>query len=147
MTEPNFMSWDVFDRDGTEIETAVRLLLLDPKRRRRFQLGAVYEKRTTELLAEVLSTSFGPVVVYWAQVGAWANSKPRPSGVGVPLHMRQHRKSRPVAPLTGEADQLFRVMSRSNTSYELRGVDLIRAITEGVDLPQAALTFKGLTRL
>ncbi len=85
MTEPNCMSWDVFDRDRAEIEAAVALLLADPKRRKRFQLGAVYEKHTNELLAEVLSTNFGPVVVYWTQVGAWANSKPQPSGAGVPL--------------------------------------------------------------
>ena len=142
------MSWDTFDHNGAQIETAVRLLLVDPKRRRKRQLAAVYENRTHELLAEVLSTSFGPVVVYFSQVGAWANDKPRAPGKGVPLYLRQRRTSRPVAPLTGEADQLFRMMSRSNTSYEVLGADLIRAITEGSRASDdGALIFKRLTRL
>ena len=141
------MSWETFDLNGAQIETAVRLLLVDPKRRRRL-LGAVYENRTGERLAEVLSTSFGPVVVYSAQVGAWANDKPRAPGKGVPLYLRQRRTSRPVAPLTGEAEQVFRVMSRSNTSYEVRGADFVRAITEGSRASDdGALIFKRLSHL
>jgi hypothetical protein len=52
-----YMSREVFHRHRDEITAAVRLLLADPKRRKRFQFATVYEKnRRNELLAEVLST-------------------------------------------------------------------------------------------
>ncbi len=130
------MSREVFDRNGEQIVTAVRLLLADPKRRKRRQLVAVYEKnekRTHELVAEVLRTNFGPVVVYSTHVGTWANEKHRGPGEGVPVHLRQYRKSRSIKPLTGEADQAFSVMSRSNTLYEITGTDLSRIITGDVN--------------
>jgi hypothetical protein len=132
----------------------VKLLLADSKRRRRFQLATVYEKRTNELLAEVLDTGFGPVVVYSAPVGGvLANPKQRTVGQGVPLHFRQHRTSR-VAPLTGEPGQVLAVMSRTNIDYALTGADLIRVSTGDADRrtfrftgdDNQTLTFRSMSR-
>jgi hypothetical protein len=130
-----YMSREVFHQHRDEITAAVRLLLADPRRRKRFQLATVYEKkRRNELLAEVLSTGFGPVVAYSAGVGTMANRAAQGGpGKGVPLHVRQHRQNRIIAPLTGEDGQIISVMSRSNTEYQLRGVDLARTIAGDVD--------------
>jgi hypothetical protein len=119
------MSREVFDQNGDAIGAAVRLLLDNPKRRRQFQLATVYEKRTNELLVEVLFTGFGPVVVYSTRI-----MRSGKSGFG---GVRQYRKSRPIAPLTGKDDQVFYVMSRSTVGYELWGSDLIRVVAGDVD--------------
>ncbi|HWF69017.1 MAG TPA: hypothetical protein VG187_05535, partial [Mycobacterium sp.] len=79
------MSWKTFDENRERIEVAVQLLIADPKRRKRFQLAEVFETSSSEQLAEVLSTNFGPVVVYSTQVGTMANWKERAPGEGVPL--------------------------------------------------------------
>jgi len=123
------MSYNTFDENREQIETDVRLLLSDPKRRKLSRLAVLYENSTNELLAEVLSTDFGPVVVFWTSIGRWANQKPRESGQGEPLHLRQYRKKRSVAPLAAESDQVFFVMSRSNTLYSVWASDFVRVIT------------------
>ena len=43
-------------------------------------------------------------------------------------------------------DQIFDVMSRSNSGYELLGTDLIRFIASDVDPATAGLTFKRVVR-
>ena len=129
----DYMSREVFGQHRDEITAAVKLLLADPKRRKRSQLATVHEKRSHELLAEVLKTSLGLVVAYSAGVGTMANWTPRGQGQGVPLHLRQHRQNRAIAPLTGEDSQVVSVMSRSNTEYQLRGADLVRLIAGDID--------------
>lgn len=66
MTQFETMSPDYFESNEAAIRTAVHLLRVNAKRRKRFQLATVYEKRSGELLVEVFATSFGPVVVYAA---------------------------------------------------------------------------------
>lgn len=132
------MSSETFDQNSDEIVAAVRLIVADSKRRRKFQLAIVYESHTNELLAEVLSTSFGPVVVYSTAIGAHSRNT-------VMVGSRQYRRNRPIAALTGE-DQIFDVMSRSNSGYELLGTDLIRFIASDVDPATAGLTFKRVVR-
>lgn len=115
---------------------------------KRFWLAEVYEVNASERLAEVLSTSFGgPVVVYSIRVAVMANWKDRAPGEGVPLHLRQVRHFRPIAPLTGSADQVFWLMSRVDIEYSLRGVDLVRFITDDTVAPDhdPNLTFKRVT--
>lgn len=139
------MSAKEFDANEKQIRTAVRLLRADSKLHNKFQHLAVYEKRSGELLAEVLWTAFGPVVVYKTQVGAWANHKPGAPGQGVTMHLRQHRKSRSIAPLTGASDQMFTVMSRSNASYEVTGGALVRALSGEGAPTDTPLVFKRVT--
>jgi hypothetical protein len=134
------MTREMFDQNAEEICTAVRFLLANPKRRKKFQLATVYEKRTNELLAEVLSTVFGPVVVYVTAIGAHSRNT-------VMVGSRQHRRGRPIGPFTGEPHQIFDVMSRSNASYALLGADLIRAIAEDTASDETgALIFKRVAR-
>jgi hypothetical protein len=104
----------------------VTLLVAVSKRRRKFQLATVHEKHTNDLLAEVLSISFGPVVVYSTGFGASSRNT-------VMVGSRQYRGGRPIAPLTGEINQSFDVISHSNASYEPLGVDLLRVIAEDAD--------------
>jgi hypothetical protein len=150
----DFMSWETFDQNSDEIVAAVRLLVADSKRRRRFQLVTVYEKRTGEpgeLLIEVLATSFGPVIVYSVAYGRPANQ-----GSGVPFHTRQARDGRHIARLSGDASrpQVFDVASRAGANYSITRGDLIRLITEHVDPStfrfigddEGALTFKRVAR-
>jgi hypothetical protein len=63
------MTYDVFDENWSTIATEVKTILgAGGKTRRRFRVfrGAVYERKTGELLAELLRTSLGPVVVFRA---------------------------------------------------------------------------------
>ena len=123
------MSREVFEQHRDEIDTAVKLLLTNPKLRKKFQLALVYEKRTSELLAEVLFTSFGPVVVYPIGVGATGHNTAMLPTIGT----RQYRGHRVVSPLTGDVHRYFDVVSRSNAAYEIRAVDLVRVISGDVD--------------
>jgi hypothetical protein len=144
------MSWETFDQNSDEIVAAVRLIVADSKRRRKFQLAAVYERRTNELLVEVFQTGFGPVVVYSVAYGHPANQP------GVPFHTRQARNGRPIARLSGDASrpQVFDVASRAGANYSITRGDLIRLITEEVDPAtfrfigddERALTFKRVAR-
>jgi hypothetical protein len=140
------MSWDTFDENRQEIEAAVRLLLRDSKRRSLFKVVEVYETSTNELLAEVLSINFGPVVVYSTQVGVMANWKERAPGEGVPLHLRRQRGPRQITPLTGGSNQVFWVMSRSDNQYRLSGSDFVRVIADGGRPEHPNLTFKRVAR-
>jgi hypothetical protein len=120
------MSRETFEQHGDEIVTAVRLILADSKRRRRFQLATVHEKASNELLVEALWTLLGPVVVY-------STGHVQPSRNSVWVRPRQDRGGGSIAPLTGAADQTFNVVSRSGVEYDIWAVDLIRVITGDVD--------------
>lgn len=123
------MSRETFEQHGDEIHTAVRLLLADSKRRKRFQLATVHERSSKELLAEVLDTSFGPVVVYSTGIAATSRATSNLPMIGT----RQYRGNRAISPLTGDAGQTFDVVSRSNVMYDIWGRDLIHVITGEVD--------------
>jgi hypothetical protein len=151
MSGLDFMRWETFDQNSDEIVAAVRLIVADSKRRRKFQLAAIYERHTNELLAEVFSTGFGPVVVYSVAYGQPANRFG-----GAPFHTRQARDGRPIARLSGDASrpQVFDVASRAGANYSITRGDLIRLITEDVDPStfrfigddEGALTFKRVAR-
>ena len=130
------MSREFFDENRDKIDTALRLLFDDPKLHRQSRLATVYEKRSGELLVEVLWTSFGPVVVY-------SNSGGGTSRNTVFVGPRQNRGNRAIAPLSGDADeaQVFFAASRRAAMYEIRRADLIRIL--GGDVDPATFRFAG----
>lgn len=108
-----FHSREAFDADRENIELAVRLLISDAKRRKRFQIATVYDRAHSELVAEVLGINSGPVVAYSARVGGVMANR---TGAGsITFHDRQLRDYRMVVPLTGDDGQTVTVMTRSNT--------------------------------
>jgi hypothetical protein len=119
MTEvaPDTMSQDVFDQNWSTIAVEVNTILAAKgKTRKRFRIVAVYEKSSGELLAEVLRTSFGPVVVYRA--GAMGHgSIRRDPGAELPSYIIGTRQGRgalkfDVQPFTGYANQYFMMTTR-----------------------------------
>jgi hypothetical protein len=111
VTEPQFMSWDVFNDNQPAITADVwTILAAKGKNRRRFRLDAVYEKATSVLVAEVLQTTCGPVVVMTdAEHG------------GASEHMDDiRRRGRDIAPLTGDPSEQFVIRAKSR-SYVVMG--------------------------
>ena len=131
-----FMSQDVFDSNNEQIRIAVQLLLAKPESRKKFQLAAVYEKSSGDLLAEVLPTALGPVVVY-------ATSTMGNSLNQMMIGPRQIRSGRRIDPLLSDprVGQVFWAASRSAAMYPITRADLIRIITEEVD--PATFRFSG----
>jgi hypothetical protein len=108
---PASMGWDVFDRHLPDIKTAVAAIRAMPSRRRRpWTLTRVIEKRTHELLAEVFTTTWGPVVAFTdAEHG------------GTSTNVRSNSDRDSMAPLTGDPNQEFIIEGRSQ-SYVTWGV-------------------------
>lgn len=124
------MTRQMFDEHRDEIDRAVTLVTKDPKRRKLFQIATVYNRQSSELLAEVLLTHYGLVVAYAARTGGvMANISP--GGGGLALHDRQLRDFRWIAPLTGVDGQTITTMSRGNVAYELALTELIDFIERG----------------
>lgn len=69
--------------------------------------GAVYERSTDQLVAQVLRTTKGPVVVH--RVAAIQTESGRPARVDIRGFRREHG----IAPLTGEPDQQFAIKGKS----------------------------------
>jgi hypothetical protein len=111
-----FMSGETFERNWPTIGLALEVLADRPRSRRRARLLAVYDARST-MIAEVLGTQYGPVVVMHTAVR---------DGVD---RIQQDRK-RGVEPLTGDPDQWFVVTTRHG-QHVLRAKDLIACIRDG----------------
>lgn len=111
-----FMSGETFERNWPAIGLALEVLADRPRSRRRARLLAVYDARST-LIAEVLSTQHGPVVVMQTAVRDGADRI-------------QLDSKRGVEPLTGDPAQWFVVTTRHG-QLVLRAADLIACIRDG----------------
>jgi hypothetical protein len=111
-----YMSGQTFEGHWPAIGLALEALYDRPKLRRQARLLAVYDTRAT-LIAEVLSTQFGPVVISRIAVDDSAT------------RTRQDSK-RNIEPLTGDPEQWFTVTTRRG-QYALRADDILAAIRDG----------------
>jgi hypothetical protein len=123
------MSRQTFLDNKPAIVAALRALMNNPKSRRRFRLLELYEKNTSELLAEVFGTTHGPVIVYrsYGSVNQGRNFAPFP---------RQSRgqDNLLVDPLTedDDPDQPSVVLTTArNGQYKFRCADFRQWIAEG----------------
>ena len=115
------MSGDTFAQNLSAIITDVDKLITDETDRRRARLLAVYEHAAGhqgELIAEVLRTSHGPVVVARTTVEDSAEN------------IRQDSR-RNVEPLTDDPGHFIDVVSRRRAQFCLRTTDLIGWIADG----------------
>jgi hypothetical protein len=99
------MDQDTFDQHRSDIMRTVDLLLQRLESRRRFRLFAIYEQGTGQLLAEVIRTTHGPVVVSRALDGG-----------------------RDIQPLSADLELEF-VTRRGR--YRLLAGDVLESINEG----------------
>ena len=69
----NFFSSEEFLENRTSIVATVALLLRNPKSRSRFELASIYTVKGGELLARILRTPHGLVIVHdgWFPEGMW----------------------------------------------------------------------------
>lgn len=116
-----------FDRHWPQIASDVRTIrAADNKSRNRFRVLALYEVKTAEMIAEVLHTHHGPVVVYRSH----SHELSRSAG-GFKAFQRQNGLT--VEPLTGDPDQTLHIWAGSGSGrYQVMGADLARYLTEGV---------------
>jgi hypothetical protein len=109
------MSREAFDANRADIDTQISTILATQgKTRRRFRLRAIYERRSSELVAELFATTHGPVLVMLdAEYG------------GASRHVANdiRARGRDIAPLTGDPAQQFLVRARSR-SYLVTGAHL-----------------------
>ncbi|MGO9354119.1 MAG: hypothetical protein ACLP3C_26005 [Mycobacterium sp.] len=112
------MSTAVFEQNEPAILADVCAILAGKtKIRKQLRLVAVYERSTGQLVAEVLRTTKGPVVVH--RVAAIQTDLGRSAEVvsesGRPAHVdiREFRREHGIAPLTGEPDQEFPIKGKS----------------------------------
>lgn len=122
------MSREEFDENKQVILAGLNALMKNPKSRNRFRILAVYEESPGdpgELLVQVFPTPHGPVVVHC--------SYGRVSRVGNAMFVRQRANldDSIVAPLTGDPDQRFRVVSKSSADLSISGRDLMQWLAEG----------------
>jgi hypothetical protein len=123
MTEPpQNLSWQVFGQNRDAITLLVSKMVSPAAAgyaRKNLRLGAIYERSSGEIIAEVFRTPWGPVVVM-ATAGAGDESE----------HVTDVGRGRDVAPLTGEPDQQFLIRARSR-SYMVTGDNLSRKFYQG----------------
>ena len=126
MSECGGMSQETFDKNWRAIRVGLHLAISNPKSRRSFRLLELYERDTSQLLAEVFGTLHGPVVIHWSWGTAMSRSR---------NNTEFRRKSRDgagvlVAPLTDDPDQRFRIMG-GNSQYTVAGKDFRDWIAQG----------------
>jgi hypothetical protein len=117
------MTWAMFSTHKPEILAGLNLLTAKPKSRKGFRLLAVYERETGERLAEVFSTTHGPVVLF--RTGSIHH------GAEGAEFVRQDRGSADlaVAPLDNDPDQRFPLIA-SRGQYVFMNRDLRRWIVD-----------------
>lgn len=124
-----FTSEDDFARNCPQIRSQVSAILAAKgKLRSDLQLLAVYEDASGELVAEVLRTSVGPVVVY------------RPGGDDMEVMwradardgsiFRQSRGEPRIEPFTGDPEQHFQMQAHAQT-YVVTGRNLLERTYPG----------------
>lgn len=94
------MTWREFSARRDEILAGALAIMDQPQSRKRFRTLAVYEGGSNELLAEMFSTTHGPIVVYRSAEDL---------GAGV---ARRDRDRLSVSPLGNDPDQRFVMVSR-----------------------------------
>ena len=120
MNDQQTMSLAEFEQNEPAILADVCALLTGKtKIRKQLRLVAVYERSTGKLVAEVLRTTEGPVVVH--RVAAIASDS---HGLPQRLDVRTFRREHGIAPLTGEPDQQFAIKGES-TVYVVTGRNFI----------------------
>lgn len=123
MTELQFMDLDVFNENWSAIAAEVRTIAAAKgKTRKRFRFLAVYETCGGELVAEVVRTSFGHVVVYRIGAGGtatWRDSDTEPRTLIPGLRHGGGAMAFDIQPLVGNPQQPFVVTCR----HPLPGTD------------------------
>ena len=132
------MSQDVFLERQSEITAAVKVLLLNPASRRRFEVAAIYTANRGELLARILRTDFGYVAVLnsWLPDGVWER---RESIINGDITRDDYRATingfrrddagMVIWPLTGKLDTELLLTSRSRREpYVVTEEDVLRRI-------------------
>ena len=98
------MSWLEFSANKGAILAASLALMAKPQSRKRFRMLAVYEGGSSELLAEMFSTTHGPLVVY--------RSVDLDEPDAVFIRQGRGRAAMAVSPLDNDPDQRFVLVSR-----------------------------------
>ncbi|HSS24487.1 MAG TPA: hypothetical protein VLL82_08800 [Mycobacterium sp.] len=131
MNDQQTMSLAEFEQNEPAILADVCAILTGKtKIRKQLRLVAVYERSTGKLVAEVLRTTKGPVVVH--RVAAIETE----SGCPPRVDIRGFRREHGIAPLTGEPDQQFAIKGKS-TVYIVIGRNFIART-----YPDDALVFR-----
>jgi hypothetical protein len=104
------MGQQTFDENEPAIRGAVKAIMRDPKRRKRFRLFALHESGGG-LLAEVFDTKHGPVIAHHS----WGSTD-RLYTVAVGARRGRGQGQLLVAPLTDDPDQRFPLNSGSSGS-------------------------------
>lgn len=118
-----WMSQEDYDANAELVATEVNAILgAKGKSRRRFRVTALYERASGDLVAEVLRTSLGPVVVSYG--GDMNSVVPGPYNPDQQLRgFRRDRGQRKIEPLTDDPKQVFILMG-SSESHFLFGVHI-----------------------
>ena len=111
------MDGETFEKHWREIGLGLELLADHPKKRKAWRLLAVYEERTDQLVAEVMRTQYGPIVVMRIAVDDGAEK------------IEQDSK-RNFEPLTGDPKQWW-VMTTRHGRYRLRADVIIDCLRTG----------------
>lgn len=135
----NFFSSEEFLENRESIIATVALLLKNPKSRRRFEKASIYTVQGGELLARVLHTPHGLVVVNDGRFpeGMWeTHVAPNirsgflvdvPPDVQHPEFIRMTDPIRLIMPMHGSPSQRFILTSRSRTDpYRIVAEDILR---------------------
>jgi hypothetical protein len=103
------MSWEMFKENESTIVAEVKMIMaVKGKSRKRFRIVALYEKSTGDLIAEVLRTSVGPVVVSRA---VEPTLDPVNGAVVIPgFRLSQYHN---IDPVTSDDQQFFSMKSRT----------------------------------
>jgi hypothetical protein len=121
---PQTLDNESFRRNMKTILVEVNAILaVKGKSRRRFRVLEIYEEGSDELVAEVLRTTLGMVIVYRNHVGR------TPDGDFV---LYRQGSTPHIAPLTGSPDQPVNIVSRAR-QYVIMGNEILQAITGGRD--------------
>ena len=110
------MDQDTFERISGEVNT---ILAVKGITRQRFQISALYEEGSGELLAEVLRTTAGPVLVYRPGIGTLTS--------GATFALREFRDARAIAQVNGRAS-IFNVASTSRI-YQITSDEIANGTT------------------
>ena len=118
------MTLNVFHTHKRDILAGLNALTARPKSRKEFRMLAVYSRETNERLAEVFSTTHGPVVVF----RSGTVRDPDAQGGGF---VRQERGDADlfVQPLDNDPDQRFPLVA-SGGRYVFTNADLRRWIVD-----------------
>jgi hypothetical protein len=120
------MSWEVFDEHRDVILAGIRALDANPLSRKRNRLLEVCEEGGDHLVAEVLYTTHGAVVVYRSR-----GRVKRQGRTGMFTQASRGSANLLVDPLTGDPDQRFHLVGHTHQDLGVCGRDLTAWIDSG----------------